>query len=867
MKSLIGKVVGGCQILAEIAQGGMGVIYKAKQLSLDREVALKILADRLAGDPSFVERFLREARAIARVNHPNILAVYDAGQDPDLNLHYMIMELIDGRSLSDILAEKGVLPPRVAAEYIRQAALGLGCAQAAGIIHRDVKPDNIMVTRQDIVKVSDFGLAKEIDAAAMTATDSVMGTPAYMSPEQCDGKKLDGRTDIYSLGGTFYRLITGRLPFEAETAMSMMYRHKHEPVIPPRQVVPTIPQSISDIVVKMMAKRREDRYQTMDEVVKAIEKALAEGPGPADTHRTLPMPVLGAVQAGGAAPASAELGVMSPRRRELERLLAQGDARLKRGDLPGAVRLWREAKAVMEDPRIDERLAQHAKPEAEKNKREGQAKLAEGELSEAAKLFRSAMELDPDDQEAAASLREVEERLTKRREAINQVRQLLAANRLEEAVRAWDELPQDFRDESLEKQIRQVKDVVLPVAKLCEQADAAMQAGDLEKALMLYRRAVDVDGQNEQARSGMREAERRLGRIERMLKDGYEFNVKEDYERAIEAWSGILKVVPNHAQARKLITEARLRLGHMARQKEGGLAQAIQQWKEILKLDPQHQTAQALLEEDSKLLAELNALAAEAQDAFARRKYRRAIARWRKMQDIDPNNRKLDTMIDEARRLARRRMRLRLFVTLAVVVVGGSIGELVREFLVLSEADAFLKEGKPGKAALRLENASSSAIFLRGAMESAVRRSKYLYYEQEARRARGEGRFDEAVELYLKARSFAPEQEQEAIDNEVARTKVARIMAAGRSAEDAGDWKTASSRYGEAFSLAKSSRLDREQREAEGALEFALAVDEALRMEAEGRPEAAAGHWRRARAIRPDHEVVKAAFQRLKLGQ
>jgi serine/threonine protein kinase len=268
---LIGATIGGCEILEVIGQGGMGVIYKSRQKSLDRIIALKVLARHLASDINFVTRFQKEARAIARVNHPNILAVYDVGEDKNVN--YMIMELIEGRSLAELQSDrKGAIPWEEATDYSRQSAQGLEAAQAVGIIHRDIKPENLMVTKKNVVKVSDFGLAKESDASN-TSVDAVMGTPAFMSPEQCDGKKVDGRSDIYSLGGTFYRLVSGRLPFEAETAMSMMYRHKHEALIPPHEVVPTVPQSISAVIVKMMAKKREQRYQTMTEVIDAIDNA------------------------------------------------------------------------------------------------------------------------------------------------------------------------------------------------------------------------------------------------------------------------------------------------------------------------------------------------------------------------------------------------------------------------------------------------------------------------------------------------------------------------------------------------------------------------------------------------------------------
>ncbi|MBI3828913.1 MAG: protein kinase [Planctomycetes bacterium] len=272
----IGSTLGGCEIMEVIGHGGMGIIYRARQKSLDRVVALKVLSPKLANDVNFVTRFQREARAIAKVNHPNILAVYDVGADQDF--HYMIMELIEGESLAEMQTRLGgPLKVEDACRFVRDAAQGLEAAHAGGITHRDVKPENIMITKKGVIKVSDFGLAKEADTSS-TSTDAVMGTPAFMSPEQCDGKKIDHRTDIYSLGGTYYKMLTGRLPFEAETAMSMMYRHKHEALVPPHEIVPTVASSVGDVVVKMMAKKREQRYQTMTEVIVAIDQSIQATP-------------------------------------------------------------------------------------------------------------------------------------------------------------------------------------------------------------------------------------------------------------------------------------------------------------------------------------------------------------------------------------------------------------------------------------------------------------------------------------------------------------------------------------------------------------------------------------------------------------
>ncbi len=878
MKSLTGQVVGGCQILSEIASGGMGVIYRAKQLSLDREVALKVLADRLSGDANFAERFLREARAIARANHPNILPVYDVGVDADLSLHYMIMELIEGQSLAELLQDKGVLAPKVAADYVRQAAMGLACAQSVAIIHRDVKPENMMVTQQDVVKVSDFGLAKEVDSGSLTATDSVMGTPAYMSPEQCDGKTVDGRTDIYSLGGTFYRLVTGRLPFEAETAMSMMYRHKHEPLTPPRQLVPTVSRALSDVIIKMMAKRREDRYQTMDEVAKAITQALAAPDDGSDTQDTMKfrtgaqsiIPATGGAATGGAATgggvAAVGIAPIDPRRRKLERLIAQGDKRLKHGDLPGAVRLWRDAAAIADDPRIRERMEKNAIPESERNKQTAEERFTEGKLAEAERHYRAAVDLNPDDKEAASRLEDIRGKIAKRREAVNQVRQFLASKRYEEAVEVWEGLPEDFRDEAIGRQIRQVRDVVLPVAKLCDKGDAAMAEGDLERAVGLFRRGGDVDPQNERAREGLRDSERRLGRIESMLREGYQHNVKETYQKAIESWTSVLKIIPNHAQATKLIIEARLRLGHGAREKHGGRNQAIAQWREILKLDSGHRTAQALLEEDTSVKERLTALSEEAQNAFSRGKYGRAVSAWRGMLDIDPGNRKVETAIVQAAKLRRKRALLRIVVLLAVLGIGGTGGQLAREFLALRKAKQLSAGSDPRAAAGVLVTFEGPFVFLSGMKKDRLRIYMYAALVMESDRLVAKGNFETAVERLKEAESYVSVAQRSTLKDLIKRVTIRKTLNKADILERKRKWDDAVRFYDEAAAAAGKTgdpRFEKLKVMARKGAEFARIARRAVDAENDRDTQLAAERWRAAAKVRPDHWAVKEAFKRL----
>jgi serine/threonine protein kinase len=287
--------IGGYDILNRLGQGGMGSVYLAKQNSLDRNVALKVLSPTLSSDPQFVARFTREAYAAAQLTHHNVVQIHDIGEARDL--HFFSMEFVEGQTLADLVRSEGRLDPEAAVGYILQAARGLKFAHDHGMIHRDIKPENLLLNRQGIVKVADLGLVKRAgtsetritnvpkpDRAAQTQTQLsvAMGTPAYMPPEQAtDAARVDQRADIYSLGCTMYVLLTGRPPYDGRTAMEVITKHQKEPIVPPEVIVSRIPRTLSAILLKMVAKKPEDRYQAMGEVIKELEDYLGvESSGP-----------------------------------------------------------------------------------------------------------------------------------------------------------------------------------------------------------------------------------------------------------------------------------------------------------------------------------------------------------------------------------------------------------------------------------------------------------------------------------------------------------------------------------------------------------------------------------------------------------
>ena len=260
-----------------IGAGGMGIVYRGLDESLQRQVALKTLVPALAADPEFVARFKREAQSAAALNHPHITQIYSIGQEG--TVPFFAMELIRGRSLEALMKERGPLDPLEVAGYVVQAAQGLRHAAQRKLIHRDIKPSNLMLSEDGIVKITDFGLAKAAKSdTRLTSTGEVLGSPGYISPEQAEGGAIDARSDIYSLGATFYHLVTGKLPFEAPTPVAMIIKHLNEPLRSPRAVNPAIPYPIAAVIQRMMAKRPGERFQDYDALLRELERAISLGP-------------------------------------------------------------------------------------------------------------------------------------------------------------------------------------------------------------------------------------------------------------------------------------------------------------------------------------------------------------------------------------------------------------------------------------------------------------------------------------------------------------------------------------------------------------------------------------------------------------
>lgn len=277
---LLGLVFGGCLLETKIGQGGMGAVYRAHHKSLDRKVVVKILPPAATSVAEYRARFVREAQAAARLSHPNVVHVYDVGDER--GLLFCVMELIDGESL-DLVSARGPVPPLEAVRMIREAAKGLGAAHQAGIIHRDVKAANILLCSKGEVKVADFGVARDMTKERLSGSGMLLGTPAYMAPEQAEGHG-DARSDLYSLGVTLFQLLTNRLPFEGDTFIKVLTQHKSEAPPSPTLFVPNTPDSVCLVIERLLKKVPAQRYPDVPALLADLDAVTA------DLRGTTPFP-------------------------------------------------------------------------------------------------------------------------------------------------------------------------------------------------------------------------------------------------------------------------------------------------------------------------------------------------------------------------------------------------------------------------------------------------------------------------------------------------------------------------------------------------------------------------------------------------
>jgi len=278
MDDLTGKQFGPYQVVGPVGEGGMAAVFKAYQPNMERYVALKVLPRTYAEDPQFVSRFKREARLLAQLQHPHILPVFDFGMAEGYT--YIVMPFIQGGKFTDMMKGEPLPLARIR-QVITQVGDALDYAHERGMIHRDVKPSNILIDERGNCLLTDFGLARMVeDSVNLTSSGTIMGTPAYMSPEQGSGQRIDARSDIYSLGVVLFEMATGRVPYQAETPVAVVFKHIQDPLPLPRKVNPELPEPVERVILKALSKRPEDRYQTVAQMAQAIQLAIPDSPIP-----------------------------------------------------------------------------------------------------------------------------------------------------------------------------------------------------------------------------------------------------------------------------------------------------------------------------------------------------------------------------------------------------------------------------------------------------------------------------------------------------------------------------------------------------------------------------------------------------------
>ncbi len=296
-----GELIGGRYELGrQLGAGGMARVYLGHDRLLDRQVAVKVLAEPYASDPQFVERFRREASAAAGLNHPNIVAVYDRGEAD--GSYYIVMEYLSGPDLKQVIRRRAPLPPLQAIDFAQQILAALGAAHRRDVVHRDVKPQNVLVAEDGHLKVTDFGIARAGAQADMTEAGSVIGTAQYLSPEQARGDEVTAASDCYAVGIVLYEMLTGRVPFDGDRAVAVAMKQISDEPVPPRMVEPSVPPELESVVMRALAKRPSERYRTAGEFSRALSEARTALDGSGSTTSVMP----------AAGPATAETRVMDP---------------------------------------------------------------------------------------------------------------------------------------------------------------------------------------------------------------------------------------------------------------------------------------------------------------------------------------------------------------------------------------------------------------------------------------------------------------------------------------------------------------------------------------------------------------------------
>ncbi len=515
---LVGEVIAECKVLAKVGEGGFGSVYKAFDQNLQRTVAVKVMLESLSSNIDFVQKFIREAVTAAQLNHPNIVAIHKVGRHERRGLHFLIMEFVDGETLADIVDNQGVMALSELLPIALQACDALATAHEANIVHRDIKPENLMIDGQRVVKITDFGLAKSLSSDHKTT--KVMGTPHYMSPEQFEGKPVDGRSDIYSLGVTLYYLLSKERPYEGENTVQIIYSILTQEPKALVDVNADVPQALWAVIQRMIAKKAEDRYQTLRETIEDLRKLQQ--------------------RSGGDRSNCPECGTKNPRSRKFCR--GCGAALLVKCPACGNAESAQAAECGKCGADIGRLL------KVQKALKAGKRFKALGDLRRAAEAYRQVLEIDPANSEAVAEGGQLDDTLVEVERVRTEADELMKTGEIDAALARVEELLQrvptagevrEHRD-----QLRQ-QSAARKVNALVEEAGQARDDGDIRRALERLDQALRVDPDRADVRAQRQELGRRVAAVTESRQRAVEALAAGRYEDAYSLACEVLQVTPS----------------------------------------------------------------------------------------------------------------------------------------------------------------------------------------------------------------------------------------------------------------------------------------------------------------------------------
>jgi len=515
------------EIVGILGKGGYGTVYEAQDLALKRRVALKLMLREKTSNKEFVDKFLREARTAAMLSHPNIVRIHLVGFSQVLQQHFLAMEYVEGVTLSDIMSKEGAVPADRAVDIMIQAATGLAEAHRKNIIHRDIKPGNVMITPKGVVKIADFGLAKVYDPDAEAST--VIGTPYFMPPEQFEGKARDGRTDIYALGVTFYYILTLKRPFDGRTPAEVLMNVLRSAPVPPMEHNPDVPEALWPIIRRMIARKLDDRYSTCDEILRDL-KAFQSG---ADSEEKAFCTACGFANVF-TAQTCVECGASL-----LEPCPSCGTP-----DVVGAKFCGTCGANLVEEKAIAGLVA------------EAQSHVASGRLEQALDKFSEARDLSPEKSEVIEGVRRTEEAIGERDRLVRSIENLIEDGSFLEALPLAQEAAERFPGH---EPIAALQGRVLGGAKgaqlsaALEEAQILLHSGDLFDACAAARRALEIEPGSDDARKLLDQAEAALKEHVTARDLALDLEEQRKLPEALDSWRAALAVLPGDEAAEQAV--------------------------------------------------------------------------------------------------------------------------------------------------------------------------------------------------------------------------------------------------------------------------------------------------------------------------